>query len=82
MGAAADRAEAARDRVEAEALRAKLTEAEDNVRMEAARADRATAKAAMLLKEIESIDVNELNECHNAMEGFWQMYLDEKGSSA
>ena len=43
---------------------------------------RATAKAAMLLKEIESIDVNELNECHNAMEGFWQMYLDEKGSSA
>lgn len=82
VGAAADRAEAARDRVEAEALRAKLTEAEDNVRMEAARADRATAKAAMLLKEIESIDVNELNECHNAMEGFWQMYLDEKGSSA
>jgi hypothetical protein len=37
---------------------------------------------AMLLKEIESIDKNELNECHNATEGFMVMYFDECGSSA
>jgi hypothetical protein len=37
---------------------------------------------AMLLKEIESIDKNAINECHNAMEGFMVMYFDECGSSA
>ena len=36
---------------------------------------------AMLLKENESIDKNELNECHDAMEEFMVMYSDECGSS-
>ena len=73
VGAAADRADAARDRAEAEALRVSLTAARHTIRAETARADRATAMEAMLLKEIESIDKNELNECHDAMEGFMVM---------
>ena len=60
-GVAADRADAAKDRAEAEALRA-------TARAEAARADRATAKEAMLLREIDSIDMNDLHECHKALQ--------------
>jgi hypothetical protein len=60
-GTAADRADAAKDRAEAEALRA-------TARAEAARADRATATEAMLLREIYSIDMNDLHECHKALQ--------------
>ena len=57
-------------------------ETPSDFRAETTRADRATAMEAMLLKEIESIDKNAINECHNAMEGFMVMYFDECGSSA
>lgn len=73
--------------IEAEEERAKAAEqraaeAEADMAAEATRADaaeeRAIAIEALLASELRSLDTDELSVCHDAMEGFWVMYDEEK----